>query len=169
MWYDVSDIMGIRKDGCRLRINTKCSIALHCLVFLAEYGETVKVTSELLAKSTGCNPVIIRNILNLLQKGEIITVARGVGGAHLAAAPAEITIWQAYCAIEPEGLEHLMGLHPNPSAQCPVGRRIADVLEKPYEEIGAAVCNTMEQITLQDLLDEYHAKESGTLEHDVEG
>lgn len=46
-----------------MHISNKCSIAVHCLVFLSEYGEKEKVTSELLSCSTGCNPVTIRNIL----------------------------------------------------------------------------------------------------------
>ena len=74
-----------------MRLNTKCSIALHCLIFMAEYKDRVRVTSGLLAKSTGCNPVIIRNIMAALQKEKVITVARGVGGARLAAAPEELT------------------------------------------------------------------------------
>ena len=63
-----------------MRLNTKYSIALHCLVFLAEYGDQMKVTSEVLARSTGCNPVIIRNILGALQRENFVTIARGVGG-----------------------------------------------------------------------------------------
>ena len=70
-----------------MRLNTKCSIALHCLIFISEYENSVKVTSELLAKSTGCNAAAIRNILNALQKSHLVSVVRGVGGAHLARNP----------------------------------------------------------------------------------
>ena len=70
-----------------MHISNKCSIAVHCLVFLSEYGEREKVTSELLSCSTGCNPVTIRNILSALKKDEIITVKPGTGGAALALPP----------------------------------------------------------------------------------
>lgn len=139
-----------------MRINTKCSIALHCLIFISEYENKVKVTSELLAKSTGCNAAAIRNILNALQKADIISVVRGVGGAHLNCKPEELTVWEVYHALEPDGLEHFIGFHPKPSPQCPVGKRIVSVLKKPYGEIGAAVQKTMEGITLRQLLDYYH-------------
>lgn len=139
-----------------MRLNTKCSIALHCLVFISEYEKKVKVTSELLAKSTGCNSAAIRAILNILQKAEIITIVRGVGGAYLNRDSKDLTVWDVYHALEPDGLEHFIGLHPKPSAQCPVGKRIQTVLEKPYGEIGAAVQKAMEEITLQQLLDDYH-------------
>lgn len=140
-----------------MRLNTKCSIALHCLIFIAQYEEKVKVTSELLAKSTGCNSAAIRSILNALQKANIISVVRGVGGAHLQCFPSELTLWEVYHALEPEGLEHFIGLHPNPSDQCPVGSRIESVLKEPYRKIGQAVKQQMENITLQQLLDHYNA------------
>ena len=139
-----------------MRLNTKCSIALHCLIFIAQYEEKVKVTSELLAKSTGCNSAAIRSILNTLQKANIISVVRGVGGAHLQCIPSELTLWEVYHALEPEGLEHFIGLHPNPSDQCPVGSRIESVLKEPYRKIGQAVKQQMENITLQHLLDHYN-------------
>lgn len=145
-----------------MRINTKCSIALHCLIFISEYENKVKVTSELLAKSTGCNAAAIRNILNALQKADIISVVRGVGGAHLNGKPEELTVWEVYHALEPDGLEHFIGFHPKPSPQCPVGKRIVSVLKKPYGEIGAAVQKTMEGITLRQLLDYYHDTDAST-------
>lgn len=139
-----------------MRLTTRCSIALHCLVFISEYENKVKVTSELLAKSTGCNSAAIRSILNVLQKAGIITVVRGIGGAYLTSDPETLTVWEVYHAIEPDGLEHFIGFHPNPSDKCPVGKRIQSVLEKPYAEIGASVQKAMEEITLQQLLDYYH-------------
>ena len=140
-----------------MRLSTKCSIALHCLILIAEYENKVKVTSELLAGSTGCNSAAIRSILNALQKAEIVTIARGIGGAHMHRKPETLTMRDIYHALEPEGLEHFIGLHPNPSQQCPVGTKIQTVLKEPYEEIGNSVQKAMENITLQQLLDNYHS------------
>ena len=143
-----------------MRLNTKCSIALHCLVFISEYENKLKVTSELLAKSTGCNSAAIRSILNSLQKANIISIVRGIGGAYLNCAPENLTMWEVYHALEPDGLDHFIGLHPNPSDKCPVGKRIESVLKMPYEEIGTAVKEEMKKITLRQLLDYYHNNDS---------
>lgn len=51
-----------------MHVSNKCSIAIHCLIFIHEYGAENKVTSELLSFSTGCNPVTIRGILSALKK-----------------------------------------------------------------------------------------------------
>lgn len=138
-----------------MHISTKCSIALHCLVFIAEYGEKRKVTSELLAKSTGCNAVVIRNTLGALQKAGILSVVRGKGGAHLSCAPETLSVWDVYAALDPKQLECLIGMHTNPSPNCPVGVQIGAILEKPYRQIRDAVRAEMQQITLAQLLESY--------------
>lgn len=145
-----------------MRINTKCSIALHCLVLIAEYQQNAKVTSELLAKSTGCNAAAIRSILNSLQKAKIISVNRGVGGAHLNRDPGHLTVWEVYQAVEPDGLEHFIGYHPHPYEKCPVGNQIHSVLKNAYQQISTSVQESMNLITLQQLIDDYHLKLHGT-------
>ena len=139
-----------------MRLNTKCSIAVHALILTAEFESDCKITSELLAKSIGCNSSAVRSILNALQKAGIISIARGVGGAHLKKNPAETTLWDIYSALEPDGLKHMIGIHPNPSQLCPVGHNIEAVLSDPYDRIAAAVKKTMQEITLLQILDRYH-------------
>ena len=106
-----------------MRINTKCSVAIHCLLFLYEYGETQKVTSGMLALSTGCNPVVIRNLMSALKKAGIVEATVGKGGARLRQPPEEITLYRIYETVDPGCLNDLVGIHPLPSALCPIGRQ----------------------------------------------
>ncbi len=139
-----------------MQISMKCSVAVHCLIFIHEAKGVAKVTSTLLAESTGCNPVVIRNILSALKKAGLITVPRGTGGAELCADPAEITLYQIYSALEPEGVTSLIGIHPCQGRPCPVAQNIRQVLQTPYHKIEDAVRTTMESITLQSMLDDFH-------------
>lgn len=142
-----------------MRINTKCSIALHCLIVIFTYGDKIKVTSEVLAKSTGSNSAAIRSILNALQRADIVSVARGVGGAHLNCRPEELTVWEVYHAVEPDGLNDFIGCHPNPSVQCPIGKEIKEVLGISYSKIGAAVKTAMQEITFQQILEDFEKQQ----------
>lgn len=139
-----------------MQISMKCSVAVHCLIFIHEAKGVAKVTSTLLAESTGCNPVVIRNILSALKKAGLITVPRGTGGAELCADPTQITLYQIYSALEPEGVTSLIGIHPCQGRPCPVARNIRKVLQTPYRKIENAVKETMESITLQSMLDDFH-------------
>lgn len=139
-----------------MQISMKCSVAVHCLIFIHEAKGVAKVTSTLLAESTGCNPVVIRNILSALKKAGLITVPRGTGGAELCADPRQITLYQIYAALEPEGVTSLIGIHPCQGLSCPVAQNIRQVLQTPYHKIEDAVRTTMESITLQSMLDDFH-------------
>ena len=137
-------------------ISTKCSVAVHCLIFMHEANGVAKVTSKLLAESTGCNPVFIRNILSALKKAGLITVPRGIGGSQLSVDPSQITLYQIYSALEPKGLSSLIGIHPCQGRACPVAQNIHQVLQKPYHQIEEAVQSTMENTTLQSMIDDFH-------------
>ncbi len=140
-----------------MKINTKCSLALHILIAIAVFSDKVKMTSEIIAKSTGSNPVIIRNILGSLKQAGIVAVHRGSGGAELAMPPADITIWKVYVAVDPTSIHNLIGLHPNPSSACPIGRKIYDLLDEPYSAIRESIQASMSKYTLADLLARYEA------------
>ena len=149
-----------------MQISMKCSVAVHCLIFIHEAKGIAKVTSNLLAESTGSNPVVIRNILSALKKAGLITVPRGTGGAELCADPSQITLYQIYSALEPDGMSSIIGIHPCQKSPCPVAQNIRQVLKTPYQKIEDSIQQTMEGITLQSMIDDFeqlaHLSDSDT-------
>ena len=137
-----------------MHISSKCSAAIHCLIFIHEYEQTHKVTSTLLSLSTGVNAVTIRNFLSAMKKDGILMKTE-TGGVQLALSPSEISLYRIGKAIEPVFLDKLIGYHSNPSKTCPIGKNIYRVLEKPYGKIKDDLKNSLKNITLQDFLTEY--------------
>lgn len=142
-----------------MHVSNKCSIAIHCLIFIHEYGTENKVTSELLSLSTGCNPVTIRSILSALKKSGVLYVKSGTGGAILAAESEDITLYRICTAVEPDAIDKMIGIHSSPSPFCPVGRKIQSVLDDTYEELKTDVIASMKSITLDKILADYHDKQ----------
>jgi DNA-binding IscR family transcriptional regulator len=140
-----------------MHISNKCSIAIHCLIFINEYGTEKKVTSELLSLSTGCNPVTIRNIVSSLKKAGLITVRFGTGGTAIAMPLQEISLYKICMAVEPDAIDKMVGIHSSPSLFCPVGKNINHVLSDTYNTLHRDVVNSMKHITLQSIVDDYHA------------
>ncbi len=147
-----------------MRINIKCSSAVHILLMIALLPEACKVTSELLASSVGNNPVEIRKLLSDLKKAGIIRVARGPGGAVLAKEPRDISLLDIYNAVDPKSLDDLIGVHSHPAPQCLFGRNIGGLLAEPYAEIGEAVRREMGSITLEQLCDRLKEMEPAVCE-----
>lgn len=140
-----------------MHISSKCSIAVHCLIFIYEYGTENKVTSELLSMSTGCNPVTIRNIISALKKDGIIEVKHGTGGTKLAAQLNEISLYRICAAVDPRAIRNMIGIHPAPSPFCPVGKNIEAVLDKTYDALRADLTASMKSVTLDKILEDYHS------------
>lgn len=140
-----------------MHISNKCSIAVHCLIFIYEYGEDKKVTSELLSLSTGCNPVTIRNIVSALKKDGIIDVKFGTGGAKLAVPIQDISLYRICAAVDPKAIDNMIGVHSTPSPFCPVGRNIGSVLDRTYDTIKEDVISSMQSITMVRIVNDYHA------------
>lgn len=139
-----------------MHISTKLSIAIHCLILINEYGDQMKLTSEMMAVSTGCNPVTIRNIISALKKAGIVSVKFGTGGTTLNCPPEEIDLYKVYLAIEPNALKKLIGIHAMPSPLCPVGRKINSILKKPYSKICDDLTSSLKSITLEEIITQYH-------------
>lgn len=145
-----------KRKGNAMQLSMKCSIAVHCLIFIYEARGKAKVTSALLAQSTGCNPVVIRTVISALKKAGLISVARGTGGAELCRDPADINLYMIYSALEPQGISSLIGIHPCQERSCPVAQNIRTVLQGPYHKIEDSIRRTMEGITLASMLEEFH-------------
>lgn len=144
-----------------MHISAKCSIAIHCLIFIYEYGDNKRVTSELLALSTGCNSVTIRNIVSALKKEGILSVKFGTGGAKLNCALEDITLYRICMAVEPDALKKFIGVHTMPSPLCPVGKNIHAVLEMPYNKVRDSLKASLQSITMKELINEYHKALTG--------
>lgn len=139
-----------------MHISNKCSIAVHCLIFINEYGEDKKVTSELLSLSTGCNPVTIRNIVSAMKKDGIIDVKFGTGGATLAVPLQDISLYRICAAVDPKAIEKMIGIHPTPSPFCPVGRNIQGVLDRTYDSLKEDMISSMKSVTMERIVNDYH-------------
>ena len=140
-----------------MHISNKCSIAVHCLIFINEYGEEKTVTSELLSLSTGCNPVTIRNIVSAMKKDGIIDVKFGTGGATLADPIKDISLYRICAAVDPKAIDKMISIHSTPSPFCPVGRNIGDVLDRTYDTLKEDIISSMKSITMERIVNDYHA------------
>ncbi len=140
-----------------MHISSKCSIAVHCLLFIHEYSPLTKVTGDLISTSTKTNPAATRSILSALKKAGILEIKAGTGGAALVRPLEDISLLQVYEAVEPDFAQKLIGVHENPSTHCPVGSRIHNVLDLSYEKVRKDLQESLRNITLADIITDYCA------------
>ena len=136
-----------------MRVSTQFPVAFHALLMIARFTD-VKVTSDMVAESSGCNAVIIRNIFIRLKAAGLLSVKAGRGETTLARPAEEITLWDIYTAIEPDKTEEVFKIHANPSGSCPVGGNIRGLLLGHLDDAMSAMKQELSGVTLKMALDE---------------
>ena len=107
-----------------MQITSEFTTAVHILTCIDVFEKDMRVTSEVLAGSTGVNAVIIRNVLSQLKAAGIVSTRQGSGGAHLSKPLDEVTLYDIYKAVDCVDDDGLFHFHENPNVKCPVGRNI---------------------------------------------
>jgi hypothetical protein len=60
-------------------------------------------------------------------------------------------------AVEPDAIDKMVGIHSSPSPFCPVGKNINHVLSDTYSTLQRDIINSMKTITMQSIVEDYHA------------
>ena len=142
-----------------MQISSRFTIATHMLIIIALRGKESKVTSDFLAASVGVNPVIIRKTLSQLKKAELISVARGTGGAEIIKDLEDISLLDVYQAVEFLGKKgQLFSFHDNPNPDCPVGANIHGVLDEKLLKIQQAMEKELSLTSLAQLVTDAEAR-----------
>jgi len=131
-----------------MQITSKFTVAVHILTCIDIFGGQMRVTSDFLSGSTGVNAVIVRNVLGQLRNAGIVETRQGSGGAHLAKALDEITLYDIYKAVDCVDDEGLFHFHENPNADCPVGRNIHKAMDDRLQTAQEALENELKSTTL---------------------
>ncbi|MDE5772728.1 MAG: Rrf2 family transcriptional regulator [Ruminococcus sp.] len=135
-----------------MQITSKFTAAVHILTCIEVFDGEMRVTSDFLSGSTGVNAVIVRNVLGQLREAGIVETRQGSGGAHLAKALDEITLYDIYKAVDCADDDGLFRFHENPNAKCPVGRNIHKVMDDRLEAVQTALENELKRTTLAQIV-----------------
>jgi len=135
-----------------MQITSKFTAAVHILTCIDIFDGQMRVTSDFLSGSTGVNAVIVRNVLGQLRNAGIVETRQGSGGAHLAKALDEITLYDIYKAVDCVDDEGLFHFHENPNADCPVGRNIHKAMDGRLEAAQSALENELKSTTLAEVV-----------------
>lgn len=138
-----------------MKYSTKLSDAVHILAFLA-LSPGSELTSEKIAESIHTNPAYVRQLMSALRKGGLLTSVKGHPRLTLAKAPCQITLLDAYRAVEGDKPFLHQDTHTNPA--CGVGINIQQVLRDCYELVQKKSEEAMRSITLQEILERYETK-----------
>jgi DNA-binding IscR family transcriptional regulator len=127
-------------------ISSRFTVAVHILTFIHIYEG--KVTSEFIASSVNTNAAVIRKLMSMLGKAKLIESRPGVVGIRLMRPISEITLLEAYHAVELPEARGLFTVHQGTSLKCPVGRNVQRALDEPLRSAQLQMENALAQTTV---------------------
>ncbi len=136
-----------------MKSSSKFAVAIHILVGLAVVyfrKPQQSVSSENIAWSVNTNPVVIRRILGLLKKAELVkTITGASGGTQIGKNPEDITLFDIYNAVEERTVFH--SPYRTPNAECPIGANISTAIAGPLQKAEQALENALSKVTLNEI------------------
>ena len=131
-----------------MKRDSRLSSVLHALLHMAE--QEGPVTSEVLARCLGTNPVVVRRTMGYLREAGIVTSDRGhAGGWRIHADLGTVTLRQLHEALG-ESAMFAMG-NRNETPECLVEQSVNAALEGSFAEAEALLLRRFSEITLADL------------------
>ena len=135
-----------------MQLSSKFTIGIHLLAVVEYLGEDEQVTSNVLAKSIGVNPVIVRNVMRDLKETGIIVSSQGRSGITLAKPLDQISFYDVYQAVDSAHEEGIFHFHEHPNPECPIGRNIHTAMDEKLSRIQQRMEDEMRAITAADVM-----------------
>ncbi|WP_296877240.1 Rrf2 family transcriptional regulator [Thomasclavelia sp.] len=135
-----------------MKYSVKLSDAVHILVIIA-LNPLENLTSQTIANSIYTNPSFIRQLMSKMKKAGILSSVHGHALPSLAKDAKMITLLDVYKAVE--GDKPLLHLNTHTNPECGVGVNIQYTLQEYYDDIQQHIETKMDEITLQDIIDQF--------------
>jgi Rrf2 family protein len=130
--------------------NSRMASAVQILCVIAYVGPG-GTNAEVIARSLRTNPVVVRRLLKNLQRAGLVSIRPGKdGGVQFSRKPQDITLDEIYRAVGDD--TDVFALRRDGNPNCPVARRMPDLLSPIFQAAGDAVEATLRRTTLGSLV-----------------
>lgn len=144
-----------------MSISSRFAVGIHILT-LIEFNKDGVTSSDFLAGSVNTNPALIRKIMAMLKKADLIEVKPGVAGAKLTKDLTEISLYDVYRAVSVVEENELFSIHDNPNPACPVGQNIQTAIEPIFIQAQSAMESVLKHVSLADVVNDVATKSQAT-------
>ena len=134
-----------------MRSDSLYTVGIHSLVMIGLYKDH-RITSQMVARSIGCNPVIVRNAFTRLSAAGLLVPGKGLKRSTLGRPADRITLYDVFCATESDDADRMFKMYPvNPS--CPIAGDLHRNMSAAFEDAKESMMSTLSKTTVADLID----------------
>jgi len=135
-----------------MHVDSQFTVGIHTLLIYGYFTED-KITSAMVSRSIGCNPVIVRNVFTKLSKAGLLIPGKGNARTRLGRPAEEMTLYDVFMATQDDDVDSIFSMYPA-NLGCPVGKEIHGILASRFESAMDAMKADLSKTTISDLVKE---------------
>lgn len=138
-----------------MKVSRRFQLTVQTVLFIAVYSDKKEVTCENISKEMKCNPVVIKNILNILCKNNFLTKGSSISNIRLKRNIKDITLWDIYKITDEVDINNIF-CSDDLQIASPIVSDLPELLSPAFGEIMNSMKDILSTVSVDSLLKKYN-------------
>ena len=138
-----------------MKVSRRFQLTVQTVLFIAVYSDKKEMTCENISKEMKCNPVVIKNILNILYKNNFLTKGSSISNIRLKRNIKDITLWDIYKITDEVDINNKF-CSDDLQIASPIVSDLPELLSPAFGEIMNSIKDILSTVSVDSLLKKYN-------------
>ena len=138
-----------------MKVSRRFQLTVQTVLFIAVYSDKKEMTCENISKEMKCNPVVIKNILNILCKNNFLTKGSSISNIRLKRNIKDITLWDIYKITDEVDINNIF-CSDDLQIASPIVSDFPELLSPAFGEIMNSMKDILSTVSVDSLLKKYN-------------
>ena len=138
-----------------MKVSRRFQLSVHTILFIAVYGDEKGLTCDYISNELKCNPIVIKNILNLLCRNGFLIKVPSTSSIKLKKDVKDITLWDVYKITDEVNIKNIF-CSDDLQINNPIISDLPELLVTPFEKVMSCIKDTLSKVSIDSLLKQYN-------------
>ena len=138
-----------------MKVSRRFQLSVHTILFIAVYGDEKGLTCDYISNELKCNPIVIKNILNLLCRNDFLIKVPSTSSIKLKKDVKDITLWDVYKITDEVNIKNIF-CSEDLQINNPIISDLPELLVTPFEKVMSCIKDTLSKVSIDSLLKQYN-------------
>ena len=138
-----------------MKVSRRFQLTVQPVLFITVYSDKKEMTCENISKEMKCNPVVIKNILNILCKNNFLTKGSSISNIRLKRNIKDITLWDIYKITDEVDINNIF-CSDDLQIASPIVSDLPELLSPAFGEIMNSMKDILSTVSVDSLLKKYN-------------
>ena len=138
-----------------MKVSRRFQLSVHTILFIAVYGDEKGLTCDYISNELKCNPIVIKNILNLLCRNDFLIKVPSTSSIKLKKDVKDITLWDVYKITDEVNIKNIF-CSDDLQINNPIISDLPELLVTPFEKVMSCIKDTLSKVSIESLLKQYN-------------